>query len=148
MIKTLLAGNKHEQGKDLGLKNNVGRSSASVKKRPCASVEGQCNYRNQLVWQDILLGSKNVQKQDVVMKECSNLIGVSEEMWYCMNTDEACPKKHLKDGIVHFGQMHIIKCSTLRDTDSSASGQRAKSGPSSEQLSRVLLKLREEVSIN
>ena len=145
LIKTLLAGNKPEQGKELGIKTTeVVKNIAAVEKRPCASVDGQCNYKNQLVWQEILLGSKNVQKQ-VSMKDYSNLFGISDEMWYCMNTDDACPKKRLQDSVVQFGRVDVMRCSSLRDRTTVE--RSARGGPSSEQLSRILLRLREEVSI-
>ena len=144
LIKTLLAENKPEQGKELGIKTTEIKNIAAVEKRPCASVDGQCNYRNQLLWQEILLGSKNVKKQ-VSMKDYSNLFGISDEMWYCMNTDDACPKKRLQESVVQFGRVDVMRCSSLKDR--TIVERSARSGPSSEQLSRILLRLREEVSI-
>ena len=115
-------------------------SNRNIEKRPCTSENGQCSYKNQLVWQDALMGPK----QGEILNEHSNLIGVSHEMWYCTNIDDTCPKKHWEGDIVEFSVMDRMQGSKARGN--SVVEWATRSGPSSEQLSLVLLRLREEVS--
>ena len=147
LIKNLLAG----RGKELKQMKNLGSTTTSfnrnidaVEKRSCKSEKGHCNYKSQLVWQDILIGPRNDGNYGgIFSKRYSNLIGVSHEMWYCTNIDKKCPKKHLKEVIVECNAMDRMLSSKLSHT--SVIERISRSGPSPEQLSLVLLKLREEV---
>jgi hypothetical protein len=141
LIKNLLAVNKLEQRKDLVTKA-TSSNIAVVEKQPCMLENRHCNYK--LVSQDILLAPRHAAKQGEILKEHSNLIGISHEIWYCTKIDDMCTKTPLKGGIVEFSVMDGVQCSKMKDM--SVVERATRSGPSSEQLSLVLLRLREEVS--
>ena len=148
LIKNLLAGGGKEPKQ---MNPNLGSTTTSsnrnidaVEKRSCMSEKGQCNYKSQLVWQDILVGPRNDGNYGgMFSKNYSNLIGVSHEMWYCTNIGKKCPKKHSKENIVECNAMDRMLSGKLSHT--SVVERISRSGPSPEQLSLVLLKLREEL---
>ncbi|CAB4003124.1 Hypothetical predicted protein [Paramuricea clavata] len=139
LIKNLLAVDKLEQGKDLVTKA-TSSNIAVVEKQPCMLENRHCKYK--FVSQDILLGPRHAAKQGEILKEHSNLIGITHEIWYCTKIDDMCPKTPLKGGIVEFSVMDGVQCSKMKDM--SVFERATRSGPSSEQLSLVLLRLREE----
>lgn len=104
-------------------------------KQPCMSENGQCNYKNQLVWRNVLMGERLTGEKIKTLEGHSSIIGISHEMWYCANIDDSCPKKHLEFPSV------TVQCSQIKNN----LVQRKTSGPSQEQLSLVLLILRQEV---
>ena len=144
LIKNLLAANELIQTKNSDRTTaNSDTNIAAVEQRPCMSENGKCNYKTQIVWQNVLMGPNNDGNLSEVFKEHSNLIGVSHEMWYCTSIDDRCPKKHSGKHTLESDAMDRMMSSKVKD--SSVVERTSKSGPSPEQLSLVFLRLREEV---
>ena len=114
-------------------------------------------HKNQLlVWENILLSSKCTLEKDKRLK--SNRKGTTEvftiikpEMWYCnaihARSDDNYPE--IKDDSMEFNVNSIAYMEKHFDNKLRVTEKRKiTSGPSQEQLSLVLLRLREEVSAN
>ncbi|XP_028394983.1 uncharacterized protein C6orf136 homolog isoform X2 [Dendronephthya gigantea] len=112
------------------------------------TVQQECNFFH--VWTNVrkfqqshyhkLLQRRKTQEQ--LIKE--NLVGVNDEMWYLAKIDGECPKKDLRDNVVQL-RNSIVQNKAQCSKDDSVIKRRTSSGPSSEQLALVHLKLREEL---